>query len=375
MPFFRRLTQAFVLLAIVQAGPANGQSTRITGQITDAESGTPLPGAHVFIASSQRGTISDENGRYALEAIVPGAHRLYISMLGYEPVAVDTLFRARAYQFDFALQPKILEVGEVTVTAEGDPDWARQLERFIRLFIGESPNSLEVDIVNPEVLDFTDKLGRFSARASEPLIIENRALGYRIQYFLNDFQATAGRTQYDGEPLFSELEPQNEADIERWGRKRQEAFMGSFRHLLLALLAERSERQGFKLYSRPSISVTGTTPGGRTQQLQSQQRFPIENPSSLFTPGETRDEHILDFTGFVEIVYMGETESEAYLNWQRRGRRAKPKFQTSWINLENGPTVFDYKGDVVDPYGVTFYGYLAFERVADQVPKEYRPGR
>ena len=33
----------------------------------------------------------------------------------------------------------------------------------------------------------------------------------------------------------------------------------------------------------------------------------------------------------------------------------------------------DYKGDVLDPYGVTFYGFLAYERVADELPREYRP--
>jgi hypothetical protein len=27
----------------------------------------------------------------------------------------------------------------------------------------------------------------------------------------------------------------------------------------------------------------------------------------------------------------------------------------------------------LDPYGVTVYGYFAFERIADDVPKEYRP--
>ena len=369
------LSSLLAILLFCGGTAAQAQSTRITGTVTDAESGIPLPGAHVFIASSQRGTISDENGAYALEAIPPGAHRLYVSMLGYEPVAVDTLFRARAYRFDFALLPKVFEVGEVTVEAEGDPNWAKRLERFIRLFIGESQNAMEVEIVNPEVLDFSDRVGRFTARASGPLIIENRALGYRIQYFLNDFQATSGRTQYDGEPLFSEMETDDPEQAERWKAKRLTAFTGSFRHLLLALLADRAERQGFKLYSRPSISVTGQTPGARTQELESQQRFPIDNLASIFSPGETADEHILDFTGFVEIVYMGETESEAFLNWQKRGRRAKPKYQTSWINLENGPAVFDYKGDVVNPYGVTFYGYLAFERVADQVPKEDRPGR
>ena len=346
----------------------------IRGTVTDAETGDPLPGAHVCIASSRFGTTTDLEGRYALEALPPGAHRLYVSMLGYEPVAVDSLFRARAYNLDFALSPKVLDLGEVTVEAKGDPNWARYLERFENLFIGETPNALEVEILNPEVLDFSDRLGRFQAFASEPLMIENRALGYRIQYFLDDFQATAGRTQYDGEPLFTELTPESPEEKERWERKRQEAFMGSFRHLLLAMLAQRTEAQGFKLYSRPNISLAGQSPA-QLNQLQSQQRFPIEDPQSLIRPGDSPEEFVLDFTGFLEIVYLGETESEAYLNWRRRGRMARPKYQTSWINMERGPTVFDYKGDVLDPYGITRYGYLAFERVADSVPKEYRPGR
>ena len=71
---------------------------------------------------------------------------------------------------------------------------------------------------------------------------------------------------------------------------------------------------------------------------------------------------------------MGETEDPSYYEWQRRnGITSSEKFQTSWITMERGPTVVDYKGDILDPYGVTFSGYLAFERVADEVPKEFRP--
>ncbi len=365
-------TIAAISACLLLAVPVSAQ-TRIFGTVIDAETGEPLPGAHVFIAVSKIGTTTNLEGKYTLEGIAPGAHRLYVSMLGYEPAIVDTVFQVRAYSFDFALEIKILDVGEVTVEAEGDPNWAGYLERFKRLFLGESANALEVSFANAEVLDFSNRLGQFSAMASGPLIIENRALGYRIQYFLNDFKATTGRTQYDGEPLFEDMIPASDEEASRWETKRRVAFMGSFRHLLLALLSDRVERQGFKLYSRPAISVTGSRAGASPSR--GQQRFPINNPRSLFEPGETSDERILDFTGFVEIAYMGETESEAFLSWQKRGRRAKPKFQTSWINLENGPTVFDYKGDILDPYGVTFYGYLAFERVADQVPKEYRPGR
>ena len=109
--------------------------------------------------------------------------------------------------------------------------------------------------------------------------------------------------------------------------------------------------------------------GGRPTQGT---RFPVD-PGDLFKPGSAPNEYTLDFEGFVEIIFMGEVEDESYLDWARQRGRS-PKYQTSWIRLERGPTTFDWKGDVLDPYGVTFYGYLAFERVADEVPREYRPG-
>lgn len=71
-------------------------------------------------------------------------------------------------------------------------------------------------------------------------------------------------------------------------------------------------------------------------------------------------------------MYLGELEEEAYLKWQNRPW-AKPKAQVSYLKLETGPAVFDYKGDLIDPYSVTMFGYLAFSRIADSLPKEYRP--
>ncbi len=104
----------------------------------------------------------------------------------------------------------------------------------------------------------------------------------------------------------------------------------------------------------------------------SDQRFPL-NPSKLLKPGESANEHILEFDGYVELIFMGEIEDPSYYEWSQGGGKRGAKFQTSWITMERGPTVVDYKGDILDPYGVTFSGYLAFERVADEVPKEYRP--
>jgi hypothetical protein len=312
------------------------------------------------------GSVTDDSGIYRLESVPLGAHRLYVSIIGYEPMALDVfLHEAHVHTFDFSLERAVVEIGEVEVTAERDERWQRRLEKFIRLFIGESPNAAHTEILNPEVLDFTDTMGRFTAKASETLVIENRALGYRIHYYLKEFSATPTRTMYDGEPLFEEMEPSSVEEQGSWQQNRSEAFNGSFRHFMLALISDRVEESGFITYHRPPSreNLSGSaTPSG--------QRFPLE-PASILKEGDSEQERILDFHGFVEIVYTPEVEDESYLAWQ--GRRGRPKYRSSMILVENGPTVVDLKGDALDPYGVTFYGYLAFERVADDVPMEYRP--
>jgi len=346
----------------------------LTGQVLDGETGDPLIGAHVFIAASLMGTTTDMDGRYRLARVPTGAHRLYVSMLGFEPSFRDLLLReSRVYTFDFTLDTAILEAGEIVIEAERDDKWKDRFERFSKLFIGESPNAEMTIIVNPEVLDFESRGGTLVAYAAEPLIIENHALGYRIQYFLKDFEAEPFRTRYDGEPLFEELESGSLDESKTWEENRRKAFMGSFRHFLLALLSGRTSGQGFKTYSRPAMNrtVSGDTFSGNS--AISSQRYPLD-PQTILRPGETPNEHILTFDGYIEIRYMGETEDPSYYEWQRRnGISGSKKFQTSWITMERGPTVVDYKGDILNPYGVTFSGYLAFERVADEVPKEYRP--
>jgi len=49
-------------------------------------------------------------------------------------------------------------------------------------------------------------------------------------------------------------------------------------------------------------------------------------------------------------------------------------FRTAYLSLNERPALVDRYGDIVQPFAVTRYGYYAFTRVADSLPKEYRLG-
>jgi hypothetical protein len=349
------------LLPLVAAAQPSGQAT-LTGTVVDAETGDPLPGAHVFIAQSTRGTTTDADGRFRLADVPLGAQRLYVSMLGYVPATRDTLLRdARTYHFQFRLVPEVIDLDGITVTAERDRKWASRLRKFEREFLGTSDRAEQTEILNPEVLSFDGGWGRLEAWAQEPLILENRALGYRIRYFLEEFERVGGTVRYDGEPLFELMAPATPEQAAAWTEARRRAFHGSFHHFLVALLNGRTREAGFLTFRRFSLDRAG---GHRM-------RFRLD-PQDIIRPGPTPSVHLLDFSNYAEIVYTGEQESDAFLRWHG-ALWSDPGPQRSWIELTDGPTRVDRHGEVVDPYGVTVYGYFAFERVADQLPKDYRP--
>lgn len=365
-----------IALALGRAPEANAQAGRtvtLSGIVTDAGTGESIPGAHVFIASSMIGTTTAADGTYELPGVPTGAMRLYVSVLGYEPAFRDILLKSDTPRvFDFALAESVIELEQVTVEGERDRRWQRRYEKFVSQFIGETPNALQSEIKNPYVLDFTESRGVFKAVASEPLEIENVALGYRIRYFLKDFESDRSRVRYDGEPLFEEMEATSAEQAATWETNRRKAFIGSFRHFLLSLLGEQVKEQGFVTFGRTVTDGPLSPLGASSTQFGS--RFPVD-PYSIIFPGEDDEQHILKFDGAIEIIFQGELEDPSYREWRMSPGRSRDRFQTSWIRVEKGPTIIDYKGDVLDPYGVTFYGYLAFERIADIVPREYRPGR
>ncbi|MGK7371284.1 MAG: carboxypeptidase-like regulatory domain-containing protein, partial [Candidatus Halalkalibacterium sp. M3_1C_030] len=184
---------------------AYAQAT-VEGRVIDTETKQALQGVHVFFSGTKIGTSTDRGGNYTLDNIPPGVHRLVVSMVGYGRKTFELVLEPDENKtMDFGLKPVVYEMNEVFV-GNLDEKWKKQLERFEGLFLGETKTAESVSILNPEVLRFDSNFwGRLTAEALAPLQIENNALGYRITYYLEEFEHTGTRTRWDGDPVFTEL--------------------------------------------------------------------------------------------------------------------------------------------------------------------------
>jgi len=107
---------AVVLIAVPVA---SAQSTgTVTGRVTEAESGAPLPGVNVILPELDRGAATNENGRFRLGDVPTGSHRLDARFVGYAPATRTVMVTAGATtQVKMSLRPESVEMTGIQVTA------------------------------------------------------------------------------------------------------------------------------------------------------------------------------------------------------------------------------------------------------------------
>ena len=97
-----------------------GTKGKITGTITDAETGEALPGANVIIEGTTMGAATNLEGYYVILNIPPGTYRLKTSMMGYATYTVTEIrvYIDRTTIIHVKMRPTVLPGEEVVVVAE-----------------------------------------------------------------------------------------------------------------------------------------------------------------------------------------------------------------------------------------------------------------
>lgn len=88
----------------------------LQGTISDANTATPLPGAHLTLIKQNKTTATSTDGTFIFEGLSQGKHRLKVSYLGYE-TQFATVNIQRNTTLDIALKQTAIMEDAVTITA------------------------------------------------------------------------------------------------------------------------------------------------------------------------------------------------------------------------------------------------------------------
>ncbi|MGQ1890193.1 carboxypeptidase-like regulatory domain-containing protein [Thermophagus sp. OGC60D27] len=110
--FFKMGLGIFVFMLL--AGTVAAQQIEVTGAVTDAHNGEPIPGVSVVQKNTMNGSITDSEGIYRIR--VDRGSTIVFSFVGFIP---EEIVVEAAGTYNVALRAAVFDVDEVVVTALG----------------------------------------------------------------------------------------------------------------------------------------------------------------------------------------------------------------------------------------------------------------
>jgi hypothetical protein len=386
--------------------PTAQETFTISGIVKDRE-GRLMPGAGILLGSYKRGTVADDNGRFRINGLKSGNYTVLVEMIGYETVSKGVLVSNGSSHVEIILTDNVKLLKEVEIRP--DPNRQRYIKLFKKTFIGTTSNAELCEILNPEVLytDYDHKNQILRVSADDLIIVENKALGYRIKYLLKYYErdGQTGVVVFYGYPYFEELKASGRKR-RNYLKKRQEAYIGSPQHFFRALYHNRSKEEGFvinNLIKIPNYLKHGqeTLTPENTFKLTSDIRIKGRSWSKkdsmnylalmkkesdtlevLVRKDLSADDllqptlspmKLMSLKQALYITFTGEKEGKLYSasGYKIKRPRDLTPFQVSLVYPLRGPVGFYEDGALYDPGAVLFEGIWAWEKVADMVPLDY----
>ena len=316
------------------------ENTRITvkGRVLDYETGAPLEYVNVFLSNTTIGTSTDKNGNFFINNIPYGSYSIIFSYIGYEIEEKDFYsYKPETFKYNISLKPKAINLKQVDVTGNIPGDWKENLKIFERIFIGETENSKETKILNPEVLNFIKNKSSniLKAYSDSTIKVENKALGYNIYIILDSLlYYPNGGIKYTFYSRFEELSPGSKDEENDWESNRKKTYLNSSKHFFYALVHNQLDRDYYSL--REGF--------GNGAKISPEDLSIISNgDSTIYT-----------------FNFMGRMAVKCYLS------------PVSYLNFLYSFVLIDKYGNLLtSSYAVETSGYWAQQRMADLLPRNY----
>ena len=346
---------------------AFSQSSYFTvyGKVISSQNKLPLQGASVFAQNTTLGTATDADGNFKLR-LPDGGYNLVITFTGYN---IETRRINNADALDknlfFELNQKEKEMADVAVVSSSEvkDGWDKYGSFFLDKFIGQTTNSTMCILKNKDAVKFyfSKKRNRLKVLATEPLLLENQALGYTIKYSLDSFthEYNTQVSLYTGYPLFEEMQPTDAAQQLKWATARQQAYLGSMLHFMRSLYNKTLKEEGFEVQFVVDINEKETT-------------IPLKDFYGAFNYAKN------DSTSLVEVkpnqlrvgvIYVKEKPAQKFINFYPDEPAG---FQFSTLTfLPNESIGIEQNGYYFEQNDIAISAYWTWDKMADQLPYNY----
>ena len=253
------------------------QAQVVKGKVVDAATGNPIPSASIYLNGSSKGTTSDAQGEFILnttETNIP----LVVSCVGYQSEIINNYSNKT---LSVRLSPRTQVLREVVI---GGMSREEQMKIFLTQFIGS--NSKDCLIDNPDDINFTynQKAKTLKAYVSQPLIIYNKRLGYKITYFLSAFSHSPFETSIQGNYVFAEdTSGLNSGDIHKILKARDKAYFGSRMHFIRSLWLNDLNQNKF-IIARSSLIYLNNNDFGKAEKSSYSELVTVQAGEKFFAP-------------------------------------------------------------------------------------------
>lgn len=349
----------------------------ITGKVLNSADKAPVANASVFLNNAVAGSKTDDKGAFTITNVRPGQYDLVVSSLGYETSHQNIMVNADIRLADISLAPKVMMLQEVRIRSKDD--WRKNYEKFKQYFFGDSPYAQQCKVLNKNLpdlldLDYDRKTRTFTARSDDFLEIENKALGYKIRYQLQELKSDgiANINYYQGTAAFEELKG-SKSQQRKWQKNRLNAYEGSSMHFLRAVIGNSFTNEGFKvlrLIRKPNPDYKGFGP----KYSQTLVSTPL-GAGDFAKLTDVAGEYALSFNDCLYVMY---DKKRAHLSDKdAKNVPLSPDFMDDPLTttlIFNEPNVFfDNNGIIINPLGVLFDGNWGRRLIAELLPVDYVP--
>ncbi|TDO22078.1 carboxypeptidase-like regulatory domain-containing protein [Pedobacter duraquae] len=395
-------------LLIGLALQTDAQTFSISGTVKDKQG--VLPGASIYLSNYKNATSTNSDGKFVLNNLKAGNYDVLVQMMGYLPFTRNVIISDKSVNIDIILKDNTILLNEVVIRT--DPNRERYLNMFKEFFIGKTPNAEKCKILNPAVLniDYDDEARTLTVKSNDFLVIENKALGYKLRYMLQFFEYNYKTriVYYAGLPTFEDLKG-SKSKMRGWVKNRETAYYGSSQQFFKSLYAGTTKEDGFIINKmikipneqRPADSIINKNIKRLTKSVKTVIRIgsaendslmywskvrdmpkniSILNRADVLTDTLVRQEYknlkTMNFKDQLYVIYTKERESVEYTNMSGHSVSRPldvPNYEISIINMLEGPLHFYENGGIYEPRSILYEGYWAYEKIADMVPMDYIP--